>query len=366
MNNWEEMQQAELKAYNERNEKMKKAYRREKIIMVSVMVAIIAFIAGLFIYNVRSDIRLRQEEAAAAHSQAVRQAEWVANSDYNEVAQQLETFLEEKYQAENNIHPGIGRIKTRQEEGSLEETANCTAWKWKGKVYTAQHCVTDNYRESMGDVAVEADKYKHDIQEDLFDIGTECSPDFRWWGKTTDMWGHIPSEQMFNHYLRGYPSVAQQNDMRWAFIDSRKALEDVSLKNPEDVFKKLVNAYKSYMASASYQRFICAANISLEISPDHGDSGGPLMAGDEVIGFVSYAESPRRSELATGTAEDFEVKYKDALYIGRTECWGSLDRSQDKPNLTYTEENMERYKDFYEQFVLKFGQETVSKWEGSK
>lgn len=363
MDNWEEMVDAELKAYNERNEKMKKSFRREKIIMVSVMVVLIAIFAGIFTHVVRKNARFHQEKAAAARKQEVRQAEWVANSDYGEVVQQLEEYLDEKYQAENNIHPGIGAVNTRENEGPLDESGNCTAWKWKGKVYTAEHCTRNGYRENAGDIVVPADKYPNEIKEDLYEVGTECSTDFRWWGKTTDMWGYVPFEQVFDHMKKGTPSMKEQNDMRWAFVDARNALEDASLKSPEVIFKNLVDTYKRYIAGASNQRFICAAADSLEISPDHGDSGGPLMAGDEVIGFVSYTEWPSRENLGTGSAEDFEVKYNDALYIGTTDCWGSLDRSKDTVNLAYAKDNMERYEDLYQQFLLKYGQETISKWE---
>lgn len=363
MDNWEEMQQAELKAYNERNEKMKKTFRREKIVMVSVMIALIVFVAGIFVCFMVNNTRLRQEEAAAAHSKEVRQAEWVANSDYGEVVQQVEEFLEEKYKTENNIHLGIGAVNTRENEGPLDESGNCTAWKWKGKVYTAEHCTRNGYRENAGDIVVPADKYPNEIKEDLYEVGTECSTDFRWWGKTTDMWGYIPFEQVFDHMKKGTPSMKEQNDMRWAFVDARNALEDASLKSPEVMFKNLVDTYKRYIAGASNQRFICAAADSLEMSPDHGDSGGPLMAGDEVIGFVSYTEWPQRETLGTGVAEDFEVKYNDALYIGTTDCWGSLDRSKDTVNLAYAKDNMKRYEDLYQQFLLKYGQETISKWE---
>jgi hypothetical protein len=363
MDNWEEMQQAELKAYREREDKMKKADRRENILYVLAMVAIFAAFAGIFVTMTGNNTRLRQEEAAAARKQEVRQAEWVANSDYYEVVQQVEEFLEEKYRAENNIHPGIGAINTREKEGPLDESGNCTAWKWKGKIYTAEHCTRNGYRENAGDIVVPADKYPNEIKEDLYEIGLECSTDFRWWGKTTDMWGYVPFEQVFDHMKKGTPSMKEQNDMRWAFVDARNALEDASLKSPEVIFKNLVDTYKRYIAGASNQRFICAAADSLEVSPDHGDSGGPLMAGDEVIGFVSYTEWPQRETLGTGVAEDFEVKYNDALYVGTTDCWGSLDRSKDTVNLAYAKQNMERYEDLYQQFLLKYGQETISNWE---
>jgi hypothetical protein len=363
MDNWEEMQEAELKAYREREDKMKKAYRRENILFVLAMVVIIAIFAGIFTHVVRKNARFHREKAAEARKQEIRQAEWVANSDYYEVVQQVEEFLEEKYRAENNSHPGIGAINTREKEGPLDESGNCTAWKWKGKIYTAEHCTRNGYRENAGDIVVPADKYPNEIKEDLYEIGLECSTDFRWWGKTTDMWGYVPFEQVFDHMKKGTPSMKEQNDMRWAFVDARNALEDASLKSPEVIFKNLVDTYKRYIAGASNQRFICAAADSLEVSPDHGDSGGPLMAGDEVIGFVSYTEWPQRETLGTGVAEDFEVKYNDALYVGTTDCWGSLDRSKDTVNLAYAKQNMERYEDLYQQFLLKYGQETISNWE---
>jgi hypothetical protein len=264
------------------NEEKKMKIDREDKFMFSIIMVLVTFITTLFIYSVS----ITREHAAAMYEKEVRQAVWVADSDYAEVVMQLEEYLDEKFHAENNIHHGIGPVATKGDKGPLEDTWDCTAWKWKGKVYTAEHCVRENYEETMGDVVVSADKYPHAIKEDLYDIGIECSTDLRWWGANTDMWGYIPFEQAFNHY------------------------------------KQVVNG-----ATVTNQRFICAASISLEIAPVVGDSGGPLMAGDEVIGFVSYGESPKWAD--SDMLENFDIKYKDALYGDLTYCWGVLDRSQD-------------------------------------
>lgn len=282
---------------------------------------------------------------------------------YEEVAVELEEY----YYQLNNAHEGIGVIRTKGEPGPLEDTWNCTAWQWKGKIYTAQHCVRELTREVDGDVAVRVHTYENNIKSDLYEVGLECSPDLRWWGARNDGWGTIPTEQAFVHYKKAAPNIKLQAQVGWAYLDAQFAADNYekeknksNKEKAKNAFQIYVDTYNLYMEDASEQRFICASGHALELKPTHGDSGGPLMAGDEVIGFVSYGES----QIVDGPEEDlFDSKYgNSALYGNYTFCWGSFDRSLDRPNTRYTEDNTRRYNDIVERFVTLFGQQTVNSW----
>jgi hypothetical protein len=285
-----------------------------------------------------------------------------AESNYQEVVAELEEY----YYQLSNIHTGIGMVNTTEDKGPLEEMSNCTAFKWQSNVYTAQHCVREHDMET-GDIAVNANKYQHDIEADLYEVGTECSPDLRWWGKSNDGWGTIPMEQAFTHYKKVTPDMKLHNELLWAYMGTLHAQDDYmqskTKKNMQKVeieFKALVEAYRLYIADAADQRFICAAGVALELKPIGGDSGGPLMLGDEVIGFVSYGEEV---SFKGEEHELFDNKYSDALQSSYTFCWGTFDRSQDRPYTEYTEKNTRRYNDLRNNFVAIFGQKTINSWE---
>jgi hypothetical protein len=166
---------------------------------------------------------------------------------------------------------------------SPEKGVRCSAFLWKGKIGTATHCrpVIPNPRISEPDPMVElndADARRLDeaagthpaFTADLYEIGLECSPDLRWWGQTTGEVVHIAWEDV----------VVQRRALR----EEHKLEEGMEAYRQGDL--PMAGLLLRQWQNASRQVEYCV-KASHGGYAQHGDSGGPLLAGDEVIGALS-------------------------------------------------------------------------------
>ena len=164
-----------------------------------------------------------------------------------------------------------------------EKGMRCSSFLWMGKIGTATHCrpVIPNPRISEPDPWVEltdVDARRMDqaagthpaFTADLFEIGLECSPDLRWWGQTTGEWVHVSWEDVL--------------------VQRRAVREDQKLEEGMQAYRKgdlpMANLLLRQWQLASRQVEYCV-KASHGGYAQHGDSGGPLLAGDEVIGALS-------------------------------------------------------------------------------
>ena len=148
----------------------------------------------------------------------------------------------------------------------------CSAWQWQGKVYTAAHC---GYQSSdWRDNSFAVDHQKEalwSIPEDLADIGQECSPDLRWWGATTGR--VLPVQDVKFYAVKRGTNVWDLGEQVPAWTAGAQICFEQSL----------------------YNRFA------------DGDSGGPLLAGDEPVGSVSWSSNMLNGMACFGRLEQQPV-----------------------------------------------------------
>lgn len=164
-----------------------------------------------------------------------------------------------------------------------EKDVRCSSFLWKGKVNTVTHCrpwilspdpsEPDPWVELNDDDAdgLRWGKGTHPhFTADLYEIGLECSPDLRWWGQTTGTWVHVAWEDVVVQ-RRASRELATVDAAYSAYIDKDLPLARALLRR---------------WTKASTQVEYCVA-LRNGGWAQHGDSGGPLLAGDEPIGALS-------------------------------------------------------------------------------
>jgi len=164
-----------------------------------------------------------------------------------------------------------------------EKDVRCSAFLWMGKVNTATHCrpIIPNPATSEPDPWVElndedatrmawVEGVHPAFTADLYEIGIECSPDLRWWGQTTGTWTHLSWEDV----------VVQRR--------ANRELQTVDAAYSAYIDKDLplARALLTRWVKASTQVEYCVA-LRNGGWAQPGDSGGPLLAGDEPIGALS-------------------------------------------------------------------------------
>ncbi len=209
------------------------------------------------------------------------------------------------YKQVDNTPKAYGQIETPVYKDGEVLYGTCSAWKWNGKVYTIQHC--NEYLEEHGNTdRVQQSTADNTISGDFYKEGTECSPDIRWWGTTTNKWVTIPMEQIFkktrNYLDAPYEMQQELIDSKYKAItalnDYKYAIEENSMKTDSDnakkakekaraAFNKFYNQLKYIKEHYTSQEYLCASSVA-EDSIKKGDSGGPIMLGDEVIGSASF------------------------------------------------------------------------------
>ena len=132
----------------------------------------------------------------------------------------------------------------------------CSAFHWQGQIRTAAHCTyaSTDWRDNTVSVLHQVEG-KYAIPEDLAEVGMECSPDLRWWGATTGK--TLPVENVKFYAVKRGQNVWDLGEEVPAWTPGAQVCFRQSLAN----------------------RFA------------DGDSGGPLLAGDEPIGSVSWSSS---------------------------------------------------------------------------
>jgi len=132
----------------------------------------------------------------------------------------------------------------------------CSAFHWQGQIRTAAHCTyaSTDWRDNATAV-LHQQQGKHAIPEDLADIGQECSPDLRWWGATTGR--TLPVEDVKFYAVKRGQNVWDLGEQVPPWTPGAQACFTQTLHN----------------------RF------------SDGDSGGPLLAGDEPVGSVSWSSN---------------------------------------------------------------------------
>lgn len=228
----------------------------------------------------------------------------IANAvkDYQDVVAQVEKFNEDsKLKAYAKLD-----VELFVEEMRVFVAGKCSAWKWKGKVWSIKHCVTHTKEQRAADPVAELKKTT--LEADFYEEGLESSPDVRWWGGTTNRWITIPMEQIFRFTLNDDVPLMQKFSVIGAYGNAESALRAynsaVEDKKPTEekkeaakkafiTYHKWVNYIKStYIA----QEYLCSSSFHRDAAKG-GDSGGPLMLGDEVIGSVSYEVHTRHPEF---------------------------------------------------------------------
>ena len=166
--------------------------------------------------------------------------------------------------AEEPVPVGMGTVVAAH-------NGTCSAWHWQGKVYTAAHCGYQSTDWRDNSFAVEHQKEAvWGIPEDLVDIGLECSPDLSWWGATTRR------------------TVAVEEVKFYAVTRGQNVWE----------LGEEVPAWTAGAQICFRQDFWWGRNRFQD-----GDSGGPLLAGDEPIGNVSWSSSLPWSMACFGRME---------------------------------------------------------------
>lgn len=227
----------------------------------------------------------------------IENAQAVADSE--EVAVEVENLKT------NSAPKAYGKIESPVYKDGEILYGTCSAWKWNGKLYTIQHC--NEYLEKHGNTdRVQQSTADNTISGDFYKEGTECSPDIRWWGTTTNKWVTIPMEQIFkktrNYLDAPYEMQQELIDSKYKAItalnDYKYAIEENSMKTDSDnakkakekahaAFNKFYNQLKYIKEHYTSQEYLCASSMA-EDSIKKGDSGGPIMLGDEVIGSASF------------------------------------------------------------------------------
>jgi len=208
------------------------------------------------------------------HDGVVRRELWV--SEEIQTAQDDYATLAAKVAEHNHLAGGVSTWQP-------EKDVRCSSFLWMGKVNTATHCrpIIPNPATSEPDPWVELNdedatrlawvEGQHPaFTADLYEIGLECSPDLRWWGQTTGTWTHLSWEDV----------VVQRR--------ANRELQTVDAAYSAYIDKDLP------LARALLTRWVKASSQVEYCVPlrnggwaQPGDSGGPLLAGDEPIGALS-------------------------------------------------------------------------------
>ena len=132
----------------------------------------------------------------------------------------------------------------------------CSAFHWQGEIRTAAHCTyqSTDWRDNTTSVMHQVEG-KYAVPEDLAEVGMECSPDLFWWGATTG-------------------KTLPVKDVRFYAVTRGTNVWDLGEEVP------------AWTPGAQ----VCFRQSLLNGFSD-GDSGGPLLAGDEPIGSVSWSSS---------------------------------------------------------------------------
>jgi hypothetical protein len=209
-----------------------------------------------------------------------------AEAEYAAVAARLAGF----------VHPGIGKIVLVQDE------ANCTGFGWKGKIMTVAHCEPGMSFEKRKQItsadpaiSLEMDQVDHQLEIDLYTVGIECSMDLRWWGATTGEWRSLKWEDLEKVEVNQANKFAKNELVRMAdAIENAKIVWPAygeSTLHAEGFIEEAENAAAAWALQALGNELCFEGEFGADPSSvGHfrpGDSGGPLMAGDEPIGVVS-------------------------------------------------------------------------------
>jgi len=265
------------------------------------------------------------------------------------------------YEQVDNTAKAYGKIESPVYKDGEVLYGTCSAWKWNGKTYTIQHC--NDYLEKHGNTdRVQQSTADNTISGDFYKEGTECSPDIRWWGTTTNKWVTIPMEQIFKktrNYL-GAPYEMQQEliDSKYKAIaalnDYKYTIEENSMKTNSDntkkakekahaAFNKFYNQLKYIKEHYTSQEYLCASSVA-EDSIKKGDSGGPIMLGDEVIGSVSF--------FVRTDNQMFDDFYPEAHSNYQVSCFAMVDN---KPVASpFIDEMASSYSDIFSDYTNVF------------
>ncbi len=251
--------------------------------------------------------------------------------DYQSVAKQVEDFYAEQEANKPKAYAKVD-VELFMQEMRDFVTAKCSAWKWKGKVWSVKHCVTHTEEQQAADPVAELKK--NTLEADFYEEGLECSPDVRWWGGTTNRWITIPAEQIFRFtrnddvpIMRKFAVIGAYGNAGSALRDYNWAVED---KKPTEEKKEAAKkAFITYHKNVNYikstyiaQEYLCSSSSRTD-AVKGGDSGGPLMLGDEVIGSVSYEVHTRHP--------DFDARYGAfALSNYSVSCFSAIDATSKK------------------------------------
>lgn len=348
-------------------------------IMCNVILAVILFfVSACNFANPDKAVRTAQYTAQAAAKEAYREARTArqnaqmkelndtkqallnikiadAVKDYEDVAAMVEKFNED------NKPKAYGKVDVELFYSEIEDfvSGSCSAWKWKNKIYSIQHCNEHRERETGVDRAEVLKKSNANFEADFYTQGTECSPDLRWWGATTNKWTYIPAEQVYMHNrLDGFQLEERVSNLEmWnkAYMALDSYNNAPSTSNQEKAKKALKTYFKwlEYVQRNYYvQSFLCSASTFSD-SVKQGDSGGPLMAGDEVIGSVSF--------FATTRNKWFEQNYPNAYSNYSNSCFALLDTKLEKPEDVSKLEI--QFKELEDKYMDTFGLDKVIGWK---
>lgn len=278
-----------------------------------------------------------------------------AVKDYEKVAAMVEKFNED------NKPKAYGKVDVEIFYSEIKDfvSGSCSAWKWKNKIYSIQHCNEHRAEEAAVDRAEVLMKSDVDFEADFYTQGTECSPDLRWWGATTNKWTYIPAEQVFMHERLDRFRFEERMSNIDMWSKANMALDSYNnAPNPSNQ-EKAKKAFTSYFKWVEYvqrsyyvQTFLCYGSTFSD-SVKKGDSGGPLMAGDEVIGSVSF--------FATTHNEWFEQNYPNAYSNYSNSCFALLDT---KPKKTEDVSKVEiQFREMEDKYMDTFGINKVIDWK---
>lgn len=289
----------------------------------------------------------------------------IAEREYEEVAKQVEDFYaKQRAEQEANKPKAYAKLNIElfvQEMNDFIE-AKCSAWKWQGKVWAVKHCVTHTEEQQAADPVAELKKAK--LEVDLYDEGIECSPDIRWWGGTTNRWVTIPAEQIFRFTRDDDVPVMRKFAIIGAMTKATSALDlyNWALQDKKPTEEKKEAAKKAFVQYYKYvnyvkttyitQEYLCSSSVP-EDSVKGGDSGGPLMLGDEPIGSVSYH--------ANSWHPDFDDRYgSSAISNYPVSCFATIDSHTNK--LGYVAEMEADYSKQFDKYSNVFGALEVIRW----
>ena len=278
-----------------------------------------------------------------------------AVKDYENVAAMVEKFNED------NKPKAYGKVDVEIFYSEIEDfvSGSCSAWKWKNKIYSIQHCNEHRERETGVDRAEVLKKSDANFEADFYTQGTECSPDLRWWGATTNKWTYIPAEQVYMHNRLGGFQLEERVSNLEMWNKAYMALDSYNNAPNTSNQEKAKKAFKTYFKWLEYvqrnyyvQSFLCSASTFSD-SVKKGDSGGPLMAGDEVIGSVSF--------FATTHNKWFDQNYPNAYSNYVNSCFALLDTKLEKPEDVSKLEI--QFKELEDKYMDTFGINKVIDWK---